>query len=151
MALTMLKPIRSKGKCCWSTAWSPMSSVNCRLMSNPLVELERGLAHSSAMLRALQHLPVDVLVHVKQTARFTTHRGDTWLLRQVVKRGESNRMHGWLFGHDHAVKGTILLTWMAGQAEPWCLFTNQPHLGAAQYGLHWWQEASFKDLKSGGW
>lgn len=117
----------------------------------PLVQMDRGLAHSSAMLRALQDLQVDVLVRVKQTARFTTRQGKSWLLSAVVKRGESSRLHGWLFGRDHKIKGTVTLLWEPMQDEPWCLFSNDPQMSGHRYALRWWQEESFKDLKSGGW
>ncbi len=45
----------------------------------------------------------------------------------------------------------MCLIWEVGQAEPWCLFTTVPRLLGHLYALRWWQEASFKDLKSGGW
>ncbi len=38
-----------------------------------------------------------------------------------------------------------------GQAEPWCLLTNDPHLSVLAYALRAWQEQGFRDLKSGGW
>ena len=38
--------------------------------ARPLVQMDRGLAHSSAMLRALKRLKVDYLVRVKHTARY---------------------------------------------------------------------------------
>lgn len=117
----------------------------------PLVQMDRGLAHSSAMLRALKRLEVDFLVRVKRTARFTTRQGNSWLLSQMVKAGESCRMDGWLFGRDHRIKGSVTLLWEADQAEPWCLFSNDPHLSGHRYALRWWQEESFRDLKSGGW
>jgi hypothetical protein len=117
----------------------------------PLVQLDRGLAHSSAMLRALNALKVDYLVRVKQTARFTTHAGKSQLLTQVVQRGQQGCLHGTLFGRDHAVKGSLYWVWEAGQAQAWCLFTNVPTVCGRQYALRWWQEESFKDLKSGGW
>lgn len=117
----------------------------------PLVQMDRGLAHSAAMLRALQSLEVDFLVRVKQTARFTSRRGHSALLSQLVKRGEHCRLHGTLFGRDHAIRGSVCLIWEMGQPEAWCLFTNVPHLSGTRYALRWWQEESFKDLKSGGW
>jgi hypothetical protein len=41
--------------------------------------------------------------------------------------------------------------WEPGQAEAWCLFTNIPRLIGRYYAIRWWQEESFRDLKSGGW
>jgi hypothetical protein len=56
-----------------------------------------------------------------------------------------------LFTRERAVWGTLCLIWEAGQEEAWCLFSNVPRLIGHRYALRWWQEASFKDLKSGGW
>ena len=117
----------------------------------PLVQMDRGLANSSAMLRALKALKVDFLVRVKATSRFTSRRGHSQLLHQMVKYGETVAAHGTLFGRDHQITGSIYLTWELSQAEAWCLFSNDPHLAGHRYALRWWQEESFKDLKSGGW
>jgi hypothetical protein len=117
----------------------------------PLVQMDRGLAHSAAMLRALKRLQVEFLVRVKQTACFTTRHGHCQRLAQMVKPGESSTHEGTLFRRDHAVKGRLYLLWELGQAEAWCLFSNGSGLGGARYALRWWQEESFKDLKSGGW
>ncbi len=119
--------------------------------ARPLVQMDRGLAHSAAMLRALQALGVDCLVRVKQNARFTPANGPSRLLKDAVKVGEACTLHGHLFARDHAVWGYVCLIWETGQAEPWCLFTTRPRLLGHRYALRWWQEASFKDLKSGGW
>ncbi len=117
----------------------------------PLVQMDRGLAHSAAMLRALQALPVDYLVRVKRTARFTSRRGNSQLLRDLVSYGESLSMDGTLFDRDHAVRGRVCLIWEWGQDEPWCLFTNRRELRGGVYALRWWEEESFRDLKSYGW
>ena len=117
----------------------------------PLVQMDRGLGHSAAMLRALAALRVDCLVRLKQTARFTSRRGTSQLLSQLVKVGEAFTVHGTIFARDHAVKGSVCLIWEAGQREAWCLYTNVPRLIGHRYALRWWQEESFKDLKSGGW
>jgi hypothetical protein len=116
-----------------------------------LVEMDRGLAHSSAMLRGLELLGVDYLVRVKNDACFTTRRGSKSVIRQLIKPGESHTLHGTLFTKGKQVKGTLLLVWEVGQKEAWCLFTNQPSLTAHHYALRMWQEESFRDLKSGGW
>jgi len=117
----------------------------------PLVQMDRGLAHSSAMLRALKALKVDFLVRVKATARFTSRRGHSQLLHQMVKPGEIVWAQGTLFTRQHQMTGSISLIWEQTQAEAWCLFSNDPHVAGYRYGLRWWQEESFKDLKSGGW
>jgi hypothetical protein len=116
-----------------------------------LVQMDRGLAHSSAMLRGLDFLGVDYLVRVKSNACFTSRRGTTSLIHNLIKRGETHRLRGTLFTQEKQVKGRLLLAWEAGQKEPWCLFTNDPTLTTTDYALRMWQEESFRDLKSGGW
>lgn len=121
------------------------------LAARPIVEMDRGLAHSSAMLRALQSLQVDYLVRVKATARLTTRQGHTALLSQLVKPGETVRVRGRLFTRDRQVPVHLVLVWEAPQKEAWCLASNTPTLRAPTYALRMWQEESFRDLKSGGW
>lgn len=119
--------------------------------ARPLVQMDRGLAHSAAMLRVLRSLKVDFLVRVKSTARFTSDKGVSQWLKGWVKGGDCRHIRGTLFARDHASRGTMCLIWENGQAEPWCLFTNlRSNLGHV-YALRWWQEESFRDLKSGGW
>ena len=80
----------------------------------PLVQMDRGLGHWAAMLRALKSLGVDCLVRLKQTARFTSRRGTSHLLSQLVKVGQAFTVYGTIFTRDHAVKGSICLIWEAG-------------------------------------
>lgn len=119
--------------------------------ARPLVQMDRGLAHSAAMLRVLNALGVDYLVRVKATARFTEPTGTSFLLHERLTPGIRETFTGTLFSRDHAVTGTLHLVWDVGQTEGWCLFTNTPDLCAMRYALRWWQEESFRDLKSGGW
>ena len=121
--------------------------VNAR----PLVQMDRGLSHSSAMLRALRALRVDFLVRVKANACFSSRGGCTQKLKHWIAPGQSKRLRGTLFSGEQGCEGTIGLIWETGQAEAWCLFSNDPHLAGHQYALRWWQEESFRDLKSGGW
>ena len=103
------------------------------------------------MLRALQSLGVEYLVRVKATARFTTRSGISQLLKHWAQRGHVLRVRGSLFDRDHACTGTICLLWEEGQDEAWCLFSNSPRAIGHYYALRWWQEESFRDLKSAGW
>lgn len=116
-----------------------------------LVEMDRGLAHSCAMLRGLHLLGVEFLVRIKSNACFTSRRGQTNEIRQLIKPGEHHTLRGTLFTKAKQVKGTLLLVWEVGQKEAWCLFTNDPTVSAHHYALRMWQEESFRDLKSGGW
>lgn len=120
--------------------------------SRPIVQMDRGLGHSSAMLKALKTLPLTFQVRVKKNASFISRRGHRCLLQDLIKQGEQITCHGTLFyAKSKQVQVTIHLIWELGQKEPWCLVTNDPHVYGAVYALRMWQEESFRDLKSGGW
>ena len=120
--------------------------------SRPIVQMDRGLGHSSAMLKALKTLPITFQVRVKKNASFISRRGHRSLLQDLIKPGEQITCHGKLFyASSKQVQVTVHLVWEVGQKEPWCLVTNDPHVYGAVYALRMWQEESFRDLKSGGW
>jgi hypothetical protein len=119
--------------------------------SRPVVQMDRGLGHSSAMIKALQNLNVDFLVRVKHNATFTSRRGHACLLRDLIHQGEAVTCYGSLFRYSKRVTGSVHLIWEKGQKEPWCLFTTDARIRGATYALRMWQEESFRDLKSGGW
>lgn len=121
--------------------------VNCR----PVIQLDRGIAQSEALFRALKQLRVNYLVRLKGYTRFTSRRGHTQLLRDMVKPGEYVRCHGKIFKREKQVTTQVVLVWECGQDEPWCLATNDPTLSHGLYARRMWQEESFRDLKSGGW
>jgi hypothetical protein len=116
----------------------------------PLVQMDRGLGHSSAMLKALQALDVDFLLRVNCEAYFTTRKGRSQPLIDFIVPGKTFSSRGTLF-KKRPIPGYVRLIWEADQAEPWCLFTNLRWLSGYPYAMRWWQEESFKDLKSGGW
>lgn len=122
--------------------------------SRPIVQMDRGLGHSSAMLKALATLPITFQVRVKKNASFISRRGHRCLLQDLIKPGEQVTCHGILFPASNVYKQvtvTVHLIWEVGQKEPWCLVTNGKQVKGAVYALRMWQEESFRDLKSGGW
>jgi len=121
--------------------------ADCR----PLVQMDRGLGHSSAMLKALNNLGVTYLVRVKGEAIFTARRGHRQALKHMIKRGEALKGQGYLFHGQKQVKAMVHLVWLPAQREAWYLVTNDKHLAAPLYARRMWQEESFRDLKSGGW
>ena len=121
--------------------------ADCR----PLVQMDRGLGHSSAMLNALHNLGLSYLVRVKQNATFTSRRGHRCLLQDLIKPGEHLTCYGTLFRGRKQIHGTVHLIWQTGQAQPWCLVTNDRQIRGSRYAWRVWQEESFRDLKSGGW
>jgi len=116
-----------------------------------VVQMDRGLGHSSAMLKALNNLGIAFQVRVKANTTFTSRRGHRSLLRDLIKPGEQQTCYGTVFRDHQRVKVIVHLLWESRQTEPWCLVTNDRTIRAAAYALRVWQEESFRDLKSGGW
>lgn len=121
------------------------------LACRPIIQMDRGMAQSEAMFRALKNLQVSYLVRLKGYTRFTSRRGHSQLLRNMVKPGECLRCHGKIFKQEKQVTTHLVLAWEIGQDEPWFLATNDPALSQCLYARRMWQEESFRDLKSGGW
>lgn len=119
--------------------------------SRPLVQMDRGLGHSSAMMKALRDLGVHFQVRVKHDATFTSRRGHSCRLRDLIKPGEQVTIRGQLFQYRKQMQVTVHLIWEAGHTQPWCLATNDRQVRGTTYALRVWQEESFRDLKSGGW
>lgn len=117
----------------------------------PVVQMDRGIAHSEAMLRALDKLGVSYVVRLKGYTRFTSRRGHSQLLYNMVKPGESLACRGKIFKPAKQVSVWVCLVWEVGQSEGWYLATNDPTLGHGLYARRMWQEEGFRDLKSGGW
>jgi hypothetical protein len=66
--------------------------------------------------------------------------------------------HAWVgagtaFTRARRQRGTLVVVWAAGQAEPWVLLTDLPPraVGLLWYGLRMWIEHGFRALKSVGW
>jgi hypothetical protein len=116
-----------------------------------VVQADRGIGQSSRLMRELNALGVAYLLRVKPGSMFTSRRGRSHALRQLVQPGERHTLHGWLFTGRCRTKATLHLLWERGCAEPWCLVTNAPTLTGVEYACRVWQEESFRDLKSGGW
>jgi hypothetical protein len=54
---------------------------------------------------------------------------------------------------DRRREVTLIVVWVAGQAEPWVLITNLPptEVGVSWYALRAWTELGFRALKGVGW
>lgn len=133
--------------------WQLLARVQNALPADcrPLVQMDRGIAQSGAMLRALDNLGMRYLVRLKGYTRFSRREGRPQLLRNRLKPGECFKAHGWIFKHEKRVKVWVYGVWEVGQAEAWYLASNDGTLTSALYARRMWQEESFRDLKSGGW
>jgi hypothetical protein len=114
----------------------------------PLVQADRGLGTSPALVRAVKRLGWRFLFRVQRTTQLVTRRGRAWTLG---KQPSGFSAHGLAFTRRGRVRVYALVYRAFGQAEPWCLLTNDPRLSAEAYALRAWQEQGFRDLKSGGW
>ena len=68
--------------------------------------------------------------------------GNSFIGRGTAFRAESKRL-----------RGTIIITWVDGQDDPWIILTDLEPMeaGASWYEMRFWIETGFKALKSVGW
>lgn len=116
-----------------------------------LVQADRGIGGSPALLKALAKLGFRYLMRVQKQVHLsrdgkTSHPfytlkltpGQTW-----SKRRKAFKKAGWLSCRAMAY-------WGEGHKEPWYLVTNCPQIAAQVYGQRMWEELAFRDLKSDG-
>jgi hypothetical protein len=116
-----------------------------------ILEADRGIGHSSNLMRGVEKLGVKFLFRVKATAILTTQAGESAPLIEFAQQGQPRHYTGTLFTQHRTVNCNLHLIWHPNQEEPWCLATNLSGLTGEEYALRVWQEESFRDLKSGGW
>lgn len=117
----------------------------------PLLQADRGLGTSPALIEAVSDLGWHYLFRIQKSTRFRSHDGRIHSAESLIKPGESWHGKGALFKKAGWLDGHLCLHWEEGYKEPWCLVTNDPTLRGPEYAVRYWQEASFRDLKSDGW
>ena len=126
---------------------APSLPASCRV----LVQADRGIGTSPELLAAIAARGGYFLVRVQGQVRVRVAGQEQPLATLVTKPGQR-----WS-SEVEAFKGVGWLPcwavgrWQGGQAEPWLLLTNWPRAQSQWYGLRMWEEAAFKDLKSGAW
>jgi hypothetical protein len=120
----------------------------------PLVQADRGLGTSPDLIREIaDHFHWHYLFRVQKQTRFRfspntlpcalsdllPKHGQCW-----HGRGEAFKKAGWLATEVHLLWGPV-------HREAWCLVTNCPGIDGWEYAVRYWQEGSFRDLKSDGW
>jgi hypothetical protein len=119
--------------------------------SRPLVQADRGIGCSPALIKVIQAMHWHFLVRVQKSTRLQTAPGKTHALGELVKPGESWSGQGQVFKKAGWMSLSVHLVWADGYRDLWCLVTNDPTLKANAYARRFWQEVGFRDLKSDGW
>lgn len=105
----------------------------------------------SGMRPIVQDLGWIYLFRVQKTTKFISVQGQVHQLGDLVKMGEYWRGQGVVFKRRGRRWSYAEVYWAPGYAEPWCLVTNRLRPTSQLYAIRYWQEASFRDLKSDGW
>jgi hypothetical protein len=118
----------------------------------PLVQADRGIGTSPGLLRGITALGWYFEVRVQKTTRFKAPDGSECPLAQLVAAaGQTWRGQGQVFKKAGWLDCQVLIVWGQVYRESWCLVTNCPWVTGWDYAVRYWQEASFRDLKSDGW
>ena len=118
----------------------------------PLVEADRGIGCSPALVSVIRALHWQFLFRVQKSTRIRLFSGQEHALRDLIKPGECWSGRGLVFKTSGWTRVWVHLIWQAGYTDLWCLISNDPTLPNGRlYAIRFWQEASFRDLKSDGW
>lgn len=117
----------------------------------PLVQVDRGLGTSPALIREVEGLGWRYLFRVQGSTKGQLDDGAYLTLGTLATPGETCAAHGTVFKKRGQLTASVRVIWQEGQPEPWVLLTNDPSLSGREYAQRNWQEQGFRDLKSGGW
>jgi len=117
----------------------------------PLVEADRGIGTSPALIRVIEDLGWHYLFRVTRQSKLVTDTGAEYTIHDMVQPGEVWAAEGRVFKKRGRIPARALARWARCASEPWALVTNDPALTGQEYTIRAWQEQSFRDLKSHGW
>lgn len=118
----------------------------------PLVQADRGIGTSPDLLRAIVALGWHFEVRVQKNTRLRREaEPDCPLAALVSQAGQTWRGQGQVFKKAGWLEAEVRVVWGRAYRECWCLVTNCPAVTGWEYALRYWQESSFRDLKSDGW
>jgi len=118
----------------------------------PLIQADRGIGTSPDLLRAIERMGWYFEVRVQKNTRLRREmETDCPLAALVSQAGQSWQGSGKVFKKAGWLEGRVLVVWGQAYRECWCLVTNCPWVTGWDYAIRYWQEASFRDLKSDGW
>jgi hypothetical protein len=119
--------------------------------SRPIVLADRGIGHSSNLIREFETQKLCYLLRIKDNARFAIEEEVSFILKEATREGTQWSSQGQLFTAKRQLETIVHVYWGHAQKESWCLVTNDADIDSKTYAQRVWQEESFRDLKSGGW
>jgi hypothetical protein len=118
----------------------------------PLVPADRGIGTSPDLLRRIEQMGWYFEVRVQKNTRLRrAAQADCPLAALVSQAGQTWQGKGQVFKKAGWLEGRVLVVWGQAYQECWCIVTNCPWVTGWDYAVRYWQEASFRDLKSDGW
>lgn len=118
----------------------------------PLVQADRGIGTSPDLLRAIVALGWHFEVRVQKNTRLQREaQPDCPLAALVSQAGQTWRGQGQVFKKAGWLQAEVRVVWGQAYRECWCIVTNCPAVTGWEYAVRYWQESSFRDLKSDGW
>ncbi len=127
---------------------APSLPVGCRV----LVEVDRGLGCSPALVKKLRGRGFDYLVRVTKQMRLRLANHPEVEFGALVQ-GPGQQWSGAVeaFGSEHWESCRAMIYWGQGHKEPWLLLASWAEAPARGYGWRMWEELAFRDFKSYGW
>lgn len=117
-----------------------------------VVEADRGIGSSPALLRAIQEMGWYYLVRVPGHVRLIVDDGRDVSFNSLAPRiGSRWRGDVQAFKKAGWLRCWAVAVWEEKYAEPWLLLTNYPRAQGNWYSRRMWEEMAFKDFKSSGW
>ena len=120
----------------------------------PILQADRGIGTSPELIRTVQILGWQFLFRIQGQTRVRMGGQERSLRHLVNVPGQHYSATAKLFKKAGWLELTIHILWEVGYSQPWLLVTNAPAAHCREgwlYALRYWQEASFRDLKSDGW
>lgn len=117
-----------------------------------LVETDRGLSSSPALLRRIRKRGWYYLVRVQRALLVRGQDGQELRLGALISRpGQHWSGRVQVFKSAGWLECWAIAYWGRGHQEPWLLLTDYAPAQASWYGWRMWEELAFRDFKSTGW
>ncbi len=117
----------------------------------PWLEADRGIGTSPDLGKAIPALGWYYLRRVQGQTRRQMSDGRAVALCDLVRAGGQYTTPGKVFKGAGGLESSVHSLWEQPDQQLWRLITNCPFISGRVYAKRYWQEASFRDLKSAGW